>query len=87
MQRIRRIADNHVVVETVYFDEEVGGKEVVAHTETYGQARIDKETEQANDEKTRIDSLVKNDAIAIQDAKLTELAEIQIVIDELGEEK
>lgn len=78
MERIRKIAENNVVVETVYFDEEVNGKEVVVHTESYGQSRIDAEVAAAEAKKIELDNLNIEEEKAKEDAKLTELGLIQI---------
>lgn len=43
MIRYRKIGPNNVVKETVLFDAESNGNEVVVDTQSYGQDRIDKE--------------------------------------------
>jgi hypothetical protein len=76
---IVKVGENHVEKRYILYTK--GGAKEVVHIEDYGQARIDKETVQANNEKTRLQSLVINDAIAIQNAKLTELGLIQTEMD------
>ena len=81
MKRIIKIAENNVEVQTVYFDKKTGGKEVVVHTETYGQGRIDQETTDANNRKAAHDAFDKEVEKVKEDVELTELALIQVEMD------
>ena len=81
MKRIIFVAKNNVEVQTIYFDEKVGGKEVIFNRKTYGQLLIDSEVQAANDRKTALDVFDKEVEKAKKNIKLAELAEIQNIMD------
>lgn len=82
MIRKRKIGENHVVVETYYWDAEVGGKIVVMGnlTKHYGQSSIDREVEQITAEKEVIQNTVKADELSKKEAQLVDIAETQAVM-------
>lgn len=85
MQRIVKIAENNVAVQTVYFGEKVNGKEVIVHREIYGQQRIDDEVTKTGNRKIALDALDIEVEKAKEDVKLARLAKIQIIMDEQGD--
>ena len=81
MERITKIAENHVQVQTVYFDEKVNGEEKIVSSKTYGQRTIDDERA-ASEARTAgldaLDSVVeKTKEVAIRER----LAQIKTVMD------
>ena len=43
MERIVKIGENNIEVQTVLFDAKTSGKEVITERESYGQQRVDSE--------------------------------------------
>lgn len=77
MERITKIAENNTIVETVNYDEKIGGAEIVAETQPYGQNRIDDEIDMAEAKKIEIESYDKELQLEIQQNKIDKLIQIQ----------
>ncbi len=86
---IKKIAENHVIVEYSLVD--VNGKDYVVQTEEYGQERITKEKEVAQaevDKWSAFDVKKINESKAMAQVKLTDVDSLQAEMDKkLGDRK
>ena len=76
MERIVKITENHVEVQTVYYDQPINGDEVITERQVYGQIKIDCEMADAIADYDYWDTISQEEI----DRKK---AEIQIKLDEL----
>ncbi len=81
MERIIKITENHVHVQTVYFDEKVDSKEVMVNSKTYGQRTIDEERAASEARTVELDAFDVDVEKAKEVAIRTKLDKIQIIKD------
>ena len=81
MKRITLVAKNNVEVDTVHFDEKVNGEEVIVHTESYGQSRIDDERTASEARTVALDAFDVDVEKAKEVAIRAKLVEIQNEMD------